>query len=146
MRTLWKKRQLTPLPPPPEPPYEEAIRALKKLEEKQYLTKGLIREFVFELSGILRRYLGRRFGSNAEDFTTEEIIDWINKAPLTASVKHSLEWFFNETHPVKFAKMIPDISTITQFLEETKLVVEKTKPLPESSSPEVPAEGQRDMA
>lgn len=133
VRHYLKKRQQPPAPPPPKPPYEEALEAIRNLEAKQYLMKGMIREFVFEISRILKRYIGRRFDCNAEEFTTEEIVGWIQSAPVAAAQKRSLEWFFTETHPVKFAKMIPDNATVTQFLEETKAFIESTKPVEEKS-------------
>jgi hypothetical protein len=56
------------------PPYEEAIEALRLLEEKGYLAKAMIREHVFGLSDILKRYIERRFQVNAAEFTRKWLI------------------------------------------------------------------------
>lgn len=133
IRYWLEKRKRPPLPPPPKPPYEEAKEALKALERKQYLVKGMIREFIFELSEILKRYLGRRYESNALEYTTEEILEWIGTAPIDSTLKRTVEWFFNITHPVKFARMVPDSTTVKQLYDEVSLFVERTRPGMEQS-------------
>ncbi len=128
IRYLWLRSRKPPPPPPPKPPYEEAIEALARLEDKQLLTKGLLREYVFELSEILKRYTGRRFECNAAEYTTEEMLQWLPFAPFDAVLIKSMEWFFDTTHPVKFARMVPDRTTVKQLYDETRLFIEKTKP------------------
>lgn len=127
-RYFWIKSRKPPPPPPPKPPYEEAIEALAILENKQLLTKGLLREYVFELSDILKRYMGRRFNSNAAECTTEEILEWLQTAPFNATLIKSMEWFFDYTHPVKFAKVIPELVTIRKLYDEAESFIEKTRP------------------
>jgi hypothetical protein len=39
-----------------------------------------------------------------------------------------MEWFFDITHPVKFAKLMPDKDTVDQLTDEAKMFIEKTKP------------------
>jgi hypothetical protein len=127
-RYYWIKSRKPPPPPPPKPPYEEAIEALSRLEKKQLITKGLFREHVFELSEILKRYMGRRFESNAAEYTTEEMLDWIETRPFKPELCKPMEWFFDITHPVKFAKLMPDKDTVDQLTDEAKMFIEKTKP------------------
>jgi len=127
-RSYWMNRKKSAPPPPPKPPYEEAIEALAQLEAKEYLIKGMFREYVFELSEILKRYMGRRFSINAADWTTEEVLEWISTAPFEAEHCRSMEWFFTTTHLVKFAKVIPDTATVRQLMDETKLFIQKTRP------------------
>ncbi|MBN2188864.1 MAG: hypothetical protein JW699_05380, partial [Chitinispirillaceae bacterium] len=125
-----RKKKKAPPPPPPKPPYEEAVEALAVLEAKQYLMKGMIREHVFELSEILKRYLERRFAVNAAEFTTEEMCAWIGIAPIDKEIKIPLEWFFRAADPVKFAKFLPDRDTIGRFGPEVRGIIEATKPQP----------------
>ncbi|MBN1600406.1 MAG: hypothetical protein JW915_02300 [Chitinispirillaceae bacterium] len=130
--------------PPPVPPYEEAIMALGVLHGKRLLEKGLIREYVFELSEIFKRYIERRFDTNASEFTTEEMIAWAGASGLDKKLKNSIEWFFQTTDPVKFARIIPDNETINRFSDEVTQFLEATKPLEQQSEPganqQVPAE------
>jgi len=125
---LSNKLRHQPPPPPPVPPYEEAINALNELGVKKYLQRGLIREYVFELSEIFKRYIGRRYECSASDFTTEEMIAWSGAATLSKKLKTSIDWFFRTTDPVKFARLVPDSDTIDRFTAEVREFLEATKP------------------
>jgi hypothetical protein len=127
-RRFLKKRGKAAPSIPPKPPFEEAIEALRLLEEKGFLSKGMIREHVFGLSDILKRYIERRFDVNAAEFTTEEMLEWIMASPLQPADKKIAEWFFSTTDPVKFAKMHPDIDTLRRFGHEVRQFLEQTRP------------------
>jgi hypothetical protein len=132
IRFFLRKLKKAPPPPPPIPPYEEAMRALTALDAKQYPLKGMIREYAFELSEILKRYIERRFGTNAAEFTTEEMLAWLGISPLDKELKASMEWFFRAADPVKFAKFLPDRNIVGRFGVEVRGFVEATKPPAES--------------
>ena len=133
---VMKKLKKEPLPPPPIPPYEEAIHALGVLHGKRLIEKGLIREYVFELSEIFKRYIERRFSINASEFTSEEMITWSGASGLDKKLKSSIGWFFRTTDPVKFARIIPDTSTFERFSNEVTTFLEATKPLQHSPQTE----------
>jgi len=118
-----------PPPPPPVPPYEEAIDALSVLGVKKYRERGLVREYVFELSDIFKRYIGRRYECNAMDFTTEELFAWSGAAALDKNLRSIIDWFFGTTDPVKFARLIPDSETVDRFDREVRQFLEATKPV-----------------
>jgi len=109
------------------------MEALRLLDEKQYLAKGMLREHVFGLSDILKRYIERRFEVHAAEYTTEEMLGWIMTSPLELPEKKNAEWFFIETDPVKFAKMHPDNDTLHRFGHEVRQFLEQTRPRPETS-------------
>lgn len=111
------------------PPYEEAIASINELERKKYLSRGLIREYVFELSEILKRYIERRFEINASEFTTEEVIAWLGVSNLSTEMKQSINWFFLKSDPIKFARLIPDDETTNRFMTETMNFLNGTRPL-----------------
>jgi hypothetical protein len=129
LRRFRKKKVSPAAVVPPKPPYEEAIEALRLLEAKQYLAKGMIREHVFGLSDIIKRYIERRFNTSAAEFTTEEMLDWIKVSPLEPAQRRICEWFFSMTDPVKFAKWVPDSDTLERFGIDMRAFVEQTKPL-----------------
>ncbi|MBD3392293.1 MAG: hypothetical protein GF410_09785 [Chitinivibrionales bacterium] len=136
-RHLLRKARKTPPPPPPKPPFDEAMEALARLEARQYLAKGMIREYVFELSEILKRYIERRFGTNASEYTTEEMLAWLDRAPLDAKSRRWLEWFFTEADPVKFAKHVPSRDIMERFGPEARSFVEQTRPVQQKSDTSV---------
>jgi len=124
---------------PPRPAYEEAMEALAALEAKQYIAKGLIREYAFELSDIVKRYIERRFAVNAAEFTTEEMLDWIKVSPLDSDCRKNAEWFFFTTDPVKFAKHLPDSDTVYRFGPSMRDFFEKTKPAAQPEKESAPS-------
>lgn len=128
LRRHFKSKKKTQKEAPPKPPYEEALSALALLDEKQYISKGMIREYVFELSDIFKRYIERRFGINAAEFTTEEMLDWTKRSALEPPERKIAEWFFSTADPVKFAKWLPDGDTLFRFGKDVRQFIEQTRP------------------
>ena len=120
---------------PTKPPYEEAIEAIAELEKKDYVLRGYIREHVFELSEIFKRYIGRRYSSLVPEFTTEEIVIWFELSGINREMRVGAEWFFRTSDRVKFAKWAPDLQTTHRFMKEVRAFLEATKP--ESEQPNV---------
>jgi hypothetical protein len=116
------------------PPYDEAINAINELERQKYLQRGLTREYVFNLSEILKRYIERRFEINASEFTTEEVVAWLGVSGLDTKLKQSVEWFFRTSDPVKFARVIPSQETIDKFMSETMNFLNSTRPVASSNN------------
>ena len=78
----------------------EANRLLTELEKKDGLPP---RQFYFELTAILRGYLGRRFEIDAPEMTTEELSPRINDIKFDRNLKFDLKSLLTSTDPVKFA-------------------------------------------
>jgi len=131
LKRFIKRKSKPAFVPPQSPPYEEAMESLRLLDAKQYLVKGMIREYVFELSDIVKRYLERRYQTNAAELTTEEMLDWIRVSPLDSAHRRVLEWFFSASDPVKFAKQSPNQETIERFGTDIRAFLEATKPQPD---------------
>ena len=116
---------------PFKPPYEEAMDALAALEAKNYYQQGMIREYVFELSELVKRYIARCFDVNAAEFTTEEMLEWIRTSQMYAEPRRIADWFFVTADPIKFAKWLPDNATFLRFGADIRAFLELTKPQPE---------------
>jgi hypothetical protein len=129
LRRFRTKKTVTVPVVPPKPPYEEAIEAIRLLEEKQYVARGMIREYAFELSDIVKHYIERRYSVNAAEFTTEEMIGWVRVSPLEPAQRKTCEWFFSTTDPVKFAKWLPDSDTVSRFGADMRSFIEATRPV-----------------
>ncbi|MBD3343953.1 MAG: hypothetical protein GF401_02700 [Chitinivibrionales bacterium] len=124
----WGKRRWVAPPPPPKPPYEEAIMALKDLETKQYLKQGHVKPFTFGLSDILKRYISRRYDVFAAEYTTGEMLEWLEQAQIEPEPKKKAQWFFKTSDPIKFARYVPDMDTLYTLEKEARNFVEKTRP------------------
>jgi hypothetical protein len=112
------------------PPYEEAMGAIEALDGKKYLERGMVREYVFELSEIFKRYIGRRYDTIAPELTTEEIVSWLEFSDISREMRLCAERFFRSSDQVKFAKWIPDRSCIDGYVNDVRTFIEATKPAP----------------
>ncbi|KMQ52442.1 hypothetical protein CHISP_0709 [Chitinispirillum alkaliphilum] len=132
IRRLINQKSLRDNSTPPKPAYEEALESMLLLEGKNLIEKGYIREHVFELSEIFKRYISRRFSTNAREFTTEEMIEWLNKSEFSKEELSCAKWFFETSDPVKFARYIPEISVLRRFSDELRSFLELSRELPQS--------------
>lgn len=120
------------------PPYEEAIEALTALKAASLWQNGQEKEYYTRLTDILRHYIDRRFGVNAMEMTTSQIL-----ALLTAieakGAKEELKNILDVADFVKFAKMKPLADENEQSCRLATEFLEKTKPVeivPENQSEE----------
>ena len=120
------------------PPYEEAIEALTALKAASLWQNGQEKEYYTRLTDILRHYIDRRFGVNAMEMTTSQIL-----ALLTAieakGAKEELKKILDVADFVKFAKMKPLADENEQLYRLATEFLEKTKPVeivPENQSEE----------
>jgi len=123
-----KKKDVAAPEVPALPPYEEAIGAIDALEGKKYLERGMVREYVFELSEIFKRYIGRRYDTIAPELTTEEIAAWLEFSDISREMRLCAERFFRSADQVKFAKWVPDRQCTDGYVKDVKTFIEATKP------------------
>lgn len=90
-----------------KPPHERALLELGRLKEKDLLSHDNQKEFYSELADILRRYLERRFGVEAFECTTPEILSAMRKKTLDAGIIKKARQVFEQSDLVKFAKYLP---------------------------------------
>jgi hypothetical protein len=84
--------------------------------------------FFVKLSGIVRRYLERRFGLRSPELTTEEFLEVMTRSPdLSAAHQALLQTFLRRADLVKFAHHVPEpaavedsIGAARRFLDETR--------------------------
>jgi hypothetical protein len=119
------------LPKKPEPsPYEVATKNLALLKEKKLWEQGMEKEYYTELTEILRVYLQGRFGINAMEMTSRQILAALSKNPEIKDKRHYVRPILDMADFVKFAKVnpLPDDNVISY--ENACKFVEETKPLP----------------
>jgi hypothetical protein len=104
-----KKEQKLPWvkPKPKLPAHIQALNDLEKLRLKRLWQSGKVKEYYTELTGILRIYIENRFGINAMELVSSEIIDSLKKINLDSSLINSLNLVLKDADMVKFAKANP---------------------------------------
>jgi len=120
-------RPVVPLPPPAT----EFGTSLETLLAAGYTERGQMREFVQELSWILRRYLGRRWGQPALEATRPEILSWLPNAELSVSEQQQLAAWLAETDAIKFAGHVPLLAAAQGLVERAKGLVRRGEEIAE---------------
>jgi hypothetical protein len=117
-----------PLPPPAT----EFRTSLQSLLSFGYTERGQMREFVQELSWILRRYLGRRWEQPALEATRPEILGWLPSTELTVSEQQQLAAWLEETDAIKFAGRVPLLAAAQGLVEGAKGLVRRGEEISEA--------------
>lgn len=128
---IWRLKQNKPIFPQkiqPEPdPYEVAMSGLEKIKSEKLWQKDQEKEFQTELTDVLRTYLLKRFGIEAIEMTSDEILDEVMRNDECKPLHDELRYILKSADMVKFAKMklAPDeseksIQNAFEFLEKTK--------------------------
>ncbi|KPK29829.1 MAG: hypothetical protein AMK70_15170 [Nitrospira bacterium SG8_35_1] len=113
---------------PAVPAHEIAYSALDELLGKKYIEQGLIQQYYFELSDIVRHYLENRFQLKAPEMTTEEFLFTLKtSSDLNADQKSLLRDFLSHCDMVKFAKYIPGEPEITASQNSARKLVDQTR-------------------
>jgi hypothetical protein len=127
--------------PAPRPAHEVALERLDRLGALLGTSDDL-RPFIFELSEIIREYLGARFSFDSLELTTEELVLRLRRRvpvqEMRGFVLGEVEGWLAGCDLVKFAKVSPSMTEARGALETGIRMVESTRPRPE---PPVPAPG-----
>lgn len=134
------KKEGTVLKKKPEPtPYEEAIRNLRELKTRNLWEQGMEKEYFTRLTDILRIYLDKRFGINAMEMTSREIMDCLYDSDVKDK-RDYVRQILSVADFVKFAKVRPlpadniaAYDNAVRFVEETKPVVVDENGAPKDS-------------
>lgn len=113
------------------PPYEVAISKLSKLKEAKLWQSGEEKRYYTHITDILREYIDRRFGINAMEMTSEEILNALRKNSETSVVERHMKSILEVADFVKFAKMRPIADDNEASMRYAINFVEETKPQPE---------------
>ena len=145
----WLRKGELPLMPKKKrlPPYEEAMLHLEQLKQKQLWQAGQDKAYFTELTDILRVYIDRRFGINAVEMTSSQIIEVLRTNEETRAVNSLLNSILEVADFVKFANMrtLPDDNETAyqralNFVNETKPV----EPAPDAEGEAQPEEDKQD--
>ena len=109
------------------PPHELAYQELDRLRRTDFEDLAQLREYYFQISEVLRRYVEGRWGLNATDLTTEEILPrLVDLQGLDADQEQGFEQFLHATDRVKYAAQVPQEREIEETYELALGFVEST--------------------
>lgn len=141
---LWRKYKKDGhiLPKKLQPtPYEIAVSALKSLKEKKLWEQGMEKDYYTDLTDILRAYLAGRFGINAKEMTSRQILGALSRNAETKDKRSYFRQILDMADFVKFAKVRPlpadniaSMDNAMKFVEETKPVVVDVENNPEAEA------------
>lgn len=122
---------------PKIPPHILAMQNIEKVKEEKSGQKDQPKAYYTELTDIIRTYIKDRFGFNALEMTSSEIIDKLMEIKEKDNL-NDLKSLFQTADLVKFAKHNPLINendanliNAIEFINETKIVEEENqKPQP----------------
>ncbi|NIM19230.1 MAG: hypothetical protein GTO51_02495 [Candidatus Latescibacteria bacterium] len=133
---LWRNRKRRILPEvlkPELPPDFVALMELTRIEGLKLLDEGEFKKYYTLVTDAIRKYIEKRFGIDAMDCTTGEIL--LNLNAIRRRVDH-LEELLREADLVKFAKFIPGIEAGKRAMKTARGIVVRTTPASEPD-PEV---------
>jgi len=119
-----------PAPPPLPPPDVEAEAALRRLAEADWLKKGELRRFYIELSEIMKRYAGRRYGVPFLERTTPEIQKDLKRAGIAREAESELDKILVTSDFVKFARVVPPDEESNRMMPQSFRFIQETRPVP----------------
>lgn len=129
----------------PVPPYELAMRRLSQLKEEKLCESGREKEFYTRLTEILRVYLDSRFGINAMEMTSTQIMHNVSVNTETKPSAKLMKSILEMADFVKFAKVRPLPDDNARTFAMALQFVEATKPAPEpeaEAGPQAPQKPQ----
>ena len=144
---LWlRRRTADETRAPPRPAHEVALERLEALARLDRTDPETVHRLHFELSEVVRTYVESRFGLNATDLTTEEIVVALPRLPdLEGDTACRLRRFLVDTDRVKFADHRPPESEIETAFERARRFIEATRPRPEEPESETGRKAARGL-
>ncbi|MBC2704621.1 hypothetical protein [Desulfobacula sp.] len=109
----------------PMAPYEAALKELEFLFQKEMVDPRL---FYFDLTAVLRQYIGRSYTINAIEMTSQEFVNHINRLDFDKAVKRDIARFFKLSDPFKYAGTVPEKDRVKEdllFIKEKIHQIEK---------------------
>ena len=134
-RYRQRERPDVPVPVvPPRPAHEVAYESLDALEASRLLELGEVKTYHIRVSDIMRVYIEARFGVEAMEMTTGEVLDALRRMSATSGVVADVRRLLDRCDLVKFAKFRPEVPACTDLMPLSRgLVRATTRPDPVSA-------------
>lgn len=131
LQRIKNKQPIMPFmkPEPKLPPYEQALKDLNEIKLQKLWQQGRNKEYYTLVTDVLRKYIAERFGINAMEMTSSEVLFMIRKEEEAKEVYDSLKQVLELADFVKFAKMHPLPEENERSLSNAYLFVDQTIPV-----------------
>ncbi len=113
--------------PPKEPAHRKALAAMEKVRTMPRTDRAEAKAYYMKLTDVLRAYIGERFGINAREMTSSEIVDALLHVG-DATALRELREVFETADLVKFAKHEATLPEADRSLLQAVDFVNTTKP------------------
>lgn len=122
---LYVRKQRQPQAPiHKEPPYESAMKNLKRIGRESLYVKGKVKEFFTQISDVLRQYIEDEFGADAMEQTTFELAR--NFPPAIGKHKELVIRLLQTCDGAKFARAVPSPEEAADVLNNAFEFVKQT--------------------
>ena len=111
---------------PKLPPHQVALQEMERIKSEKSWQRDDVKQYYTELTDALRGYMEERFGFNAKEMTSDEIIAHLNEQPDKEWIGELRE-LFQMSDLVKFAKYQPLINENDMNLINAIDFINKTK-------------------
>ncbi len=132
-----RRKRITPRPPSPDESlaaWEEAMRELERCSA--WLRTEASRDYAIAATGVVRRYLERRFGLHAPRLTTEEFFVAVRVGDLLPEPhRESLGRYLVLCDLMKFGRAIAESVELQQLHQAAVNLVMDSRPLPSGPAP-----------
>ena len=129
VQRIKQKKSLIPFkkPEPKLPPHEQAIRELDEIKQQKLWQQGRNKEYYTQVTDVIRKYIEERFGVNAMEMTSGEILEMLRAEADAKPVFDNLKQVLELSDFVKFAKLHPLPEENERSMVNAYLFVDRTK-------------------
>ena len=139
--TVWlarrRRKRITPRPTSPDEAlaaWEEALRELERCSA--WLRTEASRDYAIAATGVVRRYLERRFGLHAPRLTTEEFFVAVRVGDLLPEPhREPLRRYLTRCDLMKFGRAIAELVELQQLHQAAVSLVMDSRPTPPVPAP-----------
>ncbi|MBN1364406.1 MAG: hypothetical protein JW976_06345 [Syntrophaceae bacterium] len=110
---------------PERPCNEIALESLMKINPEEYFEKKKIKEFYFEITDIVREFLGSNYHIDTLDKTSLEIIEKLERIERDYNKVKNLDRYFSDCDLVKFAKLRPGLAEMKQRKADSENIIKE---------------------
>jgi hypothetical protein len=110
------------------PAFEEAMERLHALEAENLIAKGERQAFYFRLSEIVRDFVGRRYGFESLEMTTNELLQTLRQRATPGLDYDGLAQVLRESDFVKFARRDPSDGECKTALDVARTLILRARP------------------